>query len=76
MTNHEWTFTASGPTLTVETCEKCGLVRIITMNGEHFFTRIDRQHAQCPSPYRKQAPGTLPENPNSVSDFPNPKKCP
>jgi hypothetical protein len=49
---HTWVFTASSPTATVETCELCGLVHIVTMAGEYFFTRIDKQHAACPSPYR------------------------
>jgi hypothetical protein len=48
---HNWSQPA-GPHVRVETCEKCGLLRIVTMNGEYFFTRLDRQHAQCPSPYR------------------------
>jgi hypothetical protein len=50
---HDWKFTASGPLLTVETCLKCGLIRIHTMSDEWFFTRLDRQYAQCPSPYRE-----------------------
>jgi hypothetical protein len=50
--NHAWILTASGPTATVETCEKCGLVCIRTMSGEYFFTRLDPQYAACPSPYR------------------------
>jgi hypothetical protein len=51
MTNHDWTPTANSPIAVVETCEKCGLLRVVTLAGEYFFTRIDRQHAQCPSPY-------------------------
>lgn len=53
MTHHEWTLTASSPTLTVETCLKCGLLRLTTMSGTYFFTKLDAQHSQCPSPYRE-----------------------
>jgi hypothetical protein len=52
---HQWTFTALGLTSRVETCEKCGLLRIVTLSGEYYFTRIDAQHAACPSPYREMA---------------------
>lgn len=52
---HTWIFTAFGPHANVETCEKCGLLRIATLNGEFFFTRLDRQFAQCPMPWRKAA---------------------
>jgi hypothetical protein len=57
MTQHDWAPTANSPIAVVETCAKCGLVRIVTMSGEWFFTRIDRQHAACPSPYRERAGG-------------------
>jgi hypothetical protein len=50
---HQWIATARGPTCDVETCEKCGLLRIKTLSGEYYFTRIDAQHATCPSPYRE-----------------------
>lgn len=51
MNRHDWTPTAEGPTCRVETCSKCGLLRITTMSGAYYFTRLDPQHAACPSPY-------------------------
>jgi hypothetical protein len=52
---HTWTVTVADQLTRVETCLRCGLLRVVTMNGEHFFTRLDRQFAVCPSPYRERA---------------------
>lgn len=53
MTSHAWQDVVTNGKTTFETCAKCGLARLRTINGEYFFTRLDPQHAQCPSPYRE-----------------------
>jgi hypothetical protein len=49
---HSWTPVVGDELMRVDTCVKCGLLRLVGMNGTHYFTRIDEQHTACPSPYR------------------------
>lgn len=47
--NHIWLVTTL---VRIYTCEKCGLLKLTTHNGNYYFVRFSEPYLQCNTPSR------------------------
>lgn len=47
--SHKWLLTNLTKAFT---CEKCGLLKLVTLNGNFYFVRFSDPYLQCNQPYK------------------------